>query len=135
VGEGERRPVKPLLQPPRDDADHALMPARIVERERRALAGIDRLQFGERLLLHARLDFATLAVHRIELLREFPRAADIVGRQTLDAERHVRQPSRRVQTRAEREAEIEARRRARIAAGGAEQSRDARLHAARANPL
>jgi hypothetical protein len=76
---------------------------------------------------------APLAVHRVELLCQFPRAADVVRRQAFDAERHVRQPPRRIQARPQREAEVEARRVARIAPRRAKERGDAGLHAAAAD--
>ena len=124
-----------LLQPSRDDADHALMPARVEEHDGGRAGRIDRRQIFERLLLHAGFDLAPLAVDRVELLRELPRAADVVGRQAFDAERHIREPARRVQPRAERKAQIEARGVAGVARGGAKQGRDARLHLAFADAL
>ena len=62
-------------------------------------------------------------------------AAGVVGQQAFDAERHVGQPPGGVDARAEREAEVEGARAARIAPGDREQRGDARLHAAGADAL
>ena len=45
----ERRPVKLLLQPPRDNPDHALMPRRIEQRQRGGIRRVDTRQLFERL--------------------------------------------------------------------------------------
>ena len=110
------------------------MPLGVEEGDRARVGRIDVGEIGERLLLHAGLDLAAFAVHHVELLREIPRAADVVGDQALDAERHVGQPSGGIQARAEAEAEVEARCRTRFARGRAEQRGDAR-HAAVADAL
>jgi hypothetical protein len=64
-----------------------------------------------------------------------PGAALVVGDQAFDPERHVVQPAGRVQARAEREAEVERRGAARLAAGHAEQGGHAGMHAAGAHAL
>ena len=57
-------------------------------------------------------------------------ALEVVGGQALDADRHVGQPSGRVDAWADRKAEIVERAGARVAAGHLEQRRDARVQAA-----
>ena len=86
-------------------------------------------------LAHAGLERAPLAVDRVEHRRELVRARGVVGEQAFDAERHVGEPPGGVQARPDREAEVGRARLARIAPGDREQRRDARLHAAGADPL
>ncbi len=108
--EDEGRAVQPVLQPRGDDADHALVEVGVehAQRGRRLLAGLEqRLGQLQRLLAHAALDLAALAVDGVEALRQFGAARRVVGQQAFDAERHVRQPAGRIDARPEREAEVE----------------------------
>jgi hypothetical protein len=78
-----------------------MAPAAPPRRPRTALGDL------QRLLAHAALDVAPLAVDAVQHARQFVGARRVVGQQALDAQRHVGQPAGRVDARAEREAEVE----------------------------
>lgn len=132
-----------LLDARGDDADDALVPVGVEERDAGALAGrrVARvgvgqgqfLEVGERLLLHTGLDLLAFAVERVELLRDAERAPGVVGDQALDAERHVGQPpggARRGPTMKPRSVDVAF---GRVAAGGAKERGDARVELAGAH--
>ena len=97
--EGDGRAVELVLQARRDDADHALVPGGVEDGDGRAVGRTELVQQRQCMLVHAGLDLAPFAVDAVELLRDGPGAAFVVGGQALDAERHVGQPARRVQAR------------------------------------
>ncbi len=86
---------------------------------------------GECVELHVALDLAPFAVQCVELLRQCQPTLEAVGGQALDADRHVGQPSGRVDAWADGKAEICRARRPRVAAGHLEQCRDPRMQAGR----
>ena len=111
--EDDGRPVVAILQPRRDNADDALMPFGSIHAKRERVGigrSLDRCQIGQRFVPHRSLDFATLAVQRVELRGQ---RRGLVGRareQAANAERHVGQPAGGIQTRSGDEAQIEPRR-------------------------
>src|SRR5467141_4285342 len=99
--------MQAVLQARGEDADHALVPAGIVE-GRTILSG-KLFYFIERLLEHRGLDLPALPVEAVELLRAVRGARLVVGDPAFDAEAHVGEPARRVEGRPGGEAEVEAR--------------------------
>src|SRR5438034_9739921 len=68
--ENDRGAVVAVLQTRRHDADDALVPFRPVDAQREGVGArrsLDGLEVGERFVLHRPLDFAALAVERVEL--------------------------------------------------------------------
>src|SRR5688572_22723508 len=59
--EGNRRPMKPLLDAPGDNADHALVPGAVEEAQAVIVAAIHPLNRFQRSVLHFRFDLAALA--------------------------------------------------------------------------
>ena len=122
-----------ILDAPGEDADNALVPARVVQADARALAHRELRHQEIGLRLHAGFDRAPRAVEVVELPRDLEGAPAIVGRQALDPQAHVGQTSGRVEPRPEQKSEIESARARRIVAGNGEQRAHAFLHAARAD--
>src|SRR4051812_15119271 len=87
------------------DADHALVPLRIEEDERAAVAFV-RYERRERALLHFGFDRAAFAIERVELARDVLGAARVVSDEAFDAERHVGETPCRVEARAEHEPQL-----------------------------
>jgi len=85
--------------------------------------------------LHVALDLAPLAVQCVELLRQCQPTLEAVGGEAFDADRHVGQPSGRVDARTDRKAEVCRARRPRVAPGDLEQCRDARMQPAAVDAL
>ena len=129
--------MKAILEAARHDADHALVPLRVVEtqRVRIRVGAVERpgLDPGERGFVHLRFDVAPLAIQAIELGGERQRSVLGLGEQATNADRHVGKPSRRIETRARNEREVRARRATRIAAGDREEREQAGPRAARAD--
>ena len=127
----------PVLEPPGDDADHALVPIRVEQAERVGIGvgGVDRagVERGERLFLHRRLDVAALAVQPVELGGERQRRRIGLGEQATDADRHVGEPAGGIEAGTGDETQVVARRPARIAPRGGEQRAHAGLRAAGAD--
>ena len=122
-----------VLQPRRDDADHALMPVGAVERtactrrHRRRDAAASRSASASSCIVDS-------MSRRSRLSRSSSRAigcglALVVGEQAADAERHVGEPPRGVEARPGDEAEVDSRRARGVAAGDGEQRGDAGLRA------
>jgi hypothetical protein len=95
--------------------------------------GEQRLGQQQRLVAHAALDVAPLAVDAVEHARQLFGAARVVGQQALDAQRHVGQPAGRVDARAQGKAEVEGGGHRRRAARGLEERGHARGHGAGAD--
>ena len=97
-------PVQSLLDPRRDEPDHALVPAvvvhadagRHVARESRQL----RVELCQRFELHLRFELASIGVELREAPGEFTRRGRIVGQQAVDAQSHVLEASGGVEPRA-----------------------------------
>src|SRR2546422_154056 len=132
-GEGEGRAVVAILDAPGEDADYALVPARVIQADARALAHRELRHQEIGLRLHAGFDRAPRAVEVVELPRDFESAPAIACRQAFDPQAHVGQTPGRVQPRSEHKPEVEPARARRIVAGNGEQGAHAFLHAARAD--
>jgi hypothetical protein len=66
-GEGEDRAVQLVLDARGEDADDALVPARVEEGDAGGgVVGVERFEQDQRLFLHAGFDLAALAVERVE---------------------------------------------------------------------
>ena len=132
-------PVKPVLEPSGDDADDALMPAGVEQAERVGvgMGGIRGACFqrDERVFLHRGFDIAAFAIEPVELRGERCRLRLAVGEEAADAERHVGQPSRRIEARSRDKAQVVAGRTPRVAAARGEERVDAGLRAAGADPF
>src|SRR5205085_12347104 len=79
-GEDEARTVQPVLEARRDDADDTFVKRRIEHRERRLDGAAEReraIDLRLRVLAHAGLERAPLAVDRVEHRRELVRAAGV----------------------------------------------------------
>src|SRR5690606_32046808 len=102
------RSVHAILDARCDEPDDALVPVGFVQAQRKWQRVIQRQAFEnrERVRLHLLFDVAAIAVQFVEPHRERTRALDIVGEQTLDAERHVFKASGGIQARTDRETEI-----------------------------
>ena len=124
-----------LLDARRDEADHALVPVLVEQADR--VRRLDRagIELRQRVELHVALDVAPLAVELVELPRQFQRALEAVGRQALDADRHVGQSPGRVDAGADREAEVHGAGRPRVLAGDLEQRRHPGMQSPVADPL
>ena len=99
--------MMPLLQPRRDDADHARMPARRADDDGRIALRIEplrELRLG--LLQHVILDGAPLAILRVEIGGERARARGVFGEQQFQRILRGAEPAGGVQARAEPEADI-----------------------------
>ena len=108
--EHEGRAVQLVLDARGDDAHHAFVEVGVEHADGggRLLAFVEqRFHDLHRLLAHAALDVAALAVDRVQRARQLVAARRVVGQQAFDAQRHVRQPAGGVDARAEREAEVE----------------------------
>ena len=90
---GDRGSVQFFLDTTGDDADHALMPVGLEERDSGAIAGADfAIQTSEPvqgIFLHVGFDAATFAVELVEFLGDVQRAPGIVGDQAFNAQAHV----------------------------------------------
>ena len=93
---GDYRAVIFLTNARGQNADYALVPIGVEQCERIAIADINGVERRERLVLHAAFDAAPLTIQLIEFGREFQRNTLVGREQTLDAERHIVQPARRV---------------------------------------
>src|SRR5262245_54729166 len=82
------RAVKAAPNARGQDADDPLMPAGVVQREPECIARREPLEMGERLVMHVRLDAATLVIERIELRGKCAGALSVSGDEAFDAERH-----------------------------------------------
>ena len=121
--EGEHRAVQPVLDARGEDADDALVPALVEQRDAGgAVVDGHRFEQMQGLLLHVGLDFTAFAVEIVELLGDGQGAGRVVGDQAFDAQAHVGQAAGGVEARAEQEAEVEG--------GGAFGSRPAALNRA-----
>ena len=104
------------------------MPLRIEQtwRQRHGALDVDtrqrRLRFVHHLLLHA----AAFGVDAVEHARHLIGLAGVVGQQARDAERHVLQPSRGVQARGDRKADVRGRESCRVTPRHAHQRLQAR---------
>ena len=130
--EGDRRAMKFILDARGDNADHALMPLRVIEAQGVAAGVGGLLKCCERGFLHLSLDASALAVQGVQLLRDGLRARGVVGNQAFNAERHIGQSSGGVQAWAYGEAEIVRAGARRITRGHTQQRGNARLRLARA---
>ncbi len=130
---GEGRAVMAILDSPGEDADHPLVPARVIQADAGGLAHRELRHQLVGLRLHVGFDGAPLAVEVVELPRDLERAPAVVGRQALDSQAHVGQAPGRVQPRPEQKSEIESAGARGIASGNGEQRAHAFLHAARAD--
>src|SRR3989440_4657199 len=92
--EGDHRAANPILHPACDQADHALMPALVIQAH---AAALERMRArvaqpahrGQRFNLHACLDSATLLVELVEARSQQARRLVALGEQALDADGHV----------------------------------------------
>ena len=100
---------KLLLEPAGDDADHARMPAAAGDDDHGALACA--CGAARRLLADQHLDRAALLVEPVELGGDGARFLGILGGQQAHAEVGLADPAAGIDPRAEREAEVAARRR------------------------
>ena len=109
----ESRPLEPLLEPRRDDADDARRPA--LARHDHASAAFLEPEAGERLRLglgqHGDLDLLPRPIEPVELVGDLSRAQVVARRQQPGAERGVADPAARVDARADQIAEVIAARR------------------------
>ena len=124
--EHDDRPVIPILETRRDDADHALMPLGAIRTQRVGIHIAGRggfLDLGERLFLHRCLDVATVAVQAVELARHWLCFGGAFGKEAADAERHVGEASGGVESRPGDKSEIARGRPARVTASDREQRR------------
>src|SRR5438876_10343581 len=119
-GEGEGRAVVAILDAPGEDADYALVPARVIQADARALAHRELRHQLVGLRLHAGFDRAPRAVELVELPRDLEGAPAVPGGQALDAEAHVGQTPGRVQAPPEQKPEVEPARTRRVLAGNGE---------------
>ena len=108
VREDHRRAVVALAQSRRDDAYHALVPAGLVDADRRVHGVAYGLFFDQRQRIgaHFRFDLPPIDVQRIERLGRLARFGGVLFEQARDAQRHVLQPSGGVQARADGEAQV-----------------------------
>ena len=133
--ERDGRAMELLLHARGDQSDDTLVPVLVEQADGACrLDGVG-IQRGERIELHVALDVAALAVQLVQLLRQLERALEAVGRQALDAHRHVGQASGGVDARADREAEVHRPCRAGVLARHLEQRRHAGVQPAVADPL
>ena len=105
--EGNGRAVRALLDARGHDADDALVPVRVEQRQRRRFTDVDAGQLRLGFLLHALFDVAPFSVHRVELFGQRQRACEVVGDQAFDADGHVREAPGGIEARPDREAEVE----------------------------
>ena len=109
AGKDEGRPMQLFLDATGDDADHALVPAGVEQRQAGAGTGVDVGEDDRRGVLHVGLDTAPLAVDGVEFLGDVEGARNVVAAQAFDAQRHVGEAAGGVEARPEREAEVEGR--------------------------
>ncbi len=121
-GNDDGRATELFLQPSRDDADHAGMPAFARDHRDGAGRGLGGDQFGA--CLNLRLDRAALLVQPVEFLGDRLRFCRVGGGQQPHAEVGLADAPARIDPRAEREAQIGAGRRA-----GQARCLDQRVHA------
>src|SRR6266513_4674481 len=130
---GEGRTVMAILDAPGEDADHALVPGRVVEADAGALAHRELRHQLIGLRLHVGFDRAPRAVELVELPRDLEGAPAVPGGEALDPKAHVGQTPGRVQARPEQKPEVEPARTRRVLAGNGEKRAHAFLHTARAD--
>ena len=125
--EGEGRPVEPLLEPRRQQADDARRPVRARHHHRRAALLEPEREQGLGLGLGQRLDLDLLAgaVEPVELGGDGARLDLVGGRQQPRAERRVADPPARIDARPDHEAQMIGPRRT-VGAGDVEQGRQPR---------
>src|SRR5262245_60153862 len=85
----DHRAVKTAPNASGQDANHALMPAGVVQRKPECIPRCELLEMRERLVMHVRLDAAPLVIERIELSGKRAGLVRISGDQAFDSERHV----------------------------------------------
>jgi len=119
-----------------EDSDDTLVPLGI-EQAQAERHRLDRqiLQLSQRFTLHALLNGFAVLVHAVELSGHFTRQTSVFGEQAFDAQAHVIQTPRRIQTRANNETQV-GRGDARVVTlGDFEDRLDPRPRAPGANPL
>src|SRR2546427_13121124 len=92
-GEGEGRAVVAILDAPGEDGDNALVPARVVQADARALTHRELRHHVISQRLHVGFDRAPGAVEVVALPRGVEGAPAMVGPQALDPPPHLRQAS------------------------------------------
>ena len=78
-----------FLDTPGENADHALMPGRVEQRNAAAFRVVKLHQQCVGSFAHAGFDHAPFAIECVELLCNIQRPGRVVGDQTLDAKRHI----------------------------------------------
>ncbi len=94
-----------------DQPDDALMPALVKQAQSIALRGttqgiLKSAQRRQSVRLHPRFDQSTLAVDAIQSLGQCGGGRHIVRQQALDADRHILQPSGRIEARRHGESQV-----------------------------
>ena len=70
------------------------------------MGGKSGLQHNQRAILHFRFDFSTLAIECVELHCHLRGAKFVICDEAFNAQRHIVEPSRRVQSRPQHEAQF-----------------------------
>ncbi len=122
-----------ILDPSGEDADDALVPARVIQADARALAHRELCHQLIGLRLHVAFDRAARAIEIVQLPGDLEGAPAILRYQALDPQAHVGQTPGGVQPRPEQKSEIESARARGIVAGNGKERAHAFLHAARAD--
>ena len=137
-GKNKGRAMQLVLDARGHNADHALVKRGVKEADggRRCLIVAEQ-GFGhrERLIAHAALDFAAVAVDAVQCFGQFVGARRIVAEQALYTQRHVGQASGGVDARPQRKAEVKAGGAACLPRGDFKQRSHAGGHGQRAHPL
>ena len=126
--------MKAILEARGDDADNALMPFGPVETDRTRVHVSDAIHRGQCFFVHSSFDFAPGSIELVELPGERSRRRVVVGRKACNADRHVGEAPRRVQTWPHDKAQIVGSGLGRVASRRTEQRRDSGLRASCANP-
>ena len=123
-GERDHRAVETLFNTRRQNAHHALVPFGVIHRQparQGVTAALQLFAQGQCFGLHPLLNLFTGLVECVQLTGQHARFADVVTQQQRDANRHIVQPPRRVQARAEGKTQIACRELQRIAVGNFQQ--------------
>ena len=98
-----------LSNPGSQNADHTLVPGRVIERHRKqriVALQINRFQLSQCVLLHGLLNISSLPIELMQFFSEASCRCRGLCQQTLDPDRHIVETTRCIQPGANNEAEV-----------------------------
>src|SRR5450756_2134898 len=98
--------MKFILEARGKNADHTLMPRLIEQHETKVIGWIDGLQCRLRAVLHIRFNAAPFAIECVQFCGDLHGSRRIISQQAIDAQAHVIQSARSIQTRYDAKAQV-----------------------------